>query len=172
MLDLERSHREGFIFAAKAVRGAYMIQERKRSKDMNYDDPIQDNIQNTHENYHKIVDVLLEDKIAHIMVASHNEKTVLHVTKRMEELNIPKRGGGVYFGQLLGMCDHVSFSLGRCGYAAYKYVPYGPIHDVLPYLIRRAEENSDMLGGAGKELRLIKSELKRRWTPKFLSNNS
>lgn len=105
------------------------------------------------------------------MVASHNENTVRLVTAMMAEKGIQKRGGGVYFGQLLGMCDHVSFSLGRCGYAVYKYVPYGPIKDVVPYLIRRAEENSDMLGGAAKERRLIANELKRRLNP-FASRGS
>lgn len=112
--------------------------------------------------YHQVVSTLLRHPQAHVLVATHNEKTVRYVTALMEDLKIPRNGGGVFFGQLLGMCDHVSFSLGHCGYAVYKYVPYGPIHDVIPYLIRRAEENSDMLGGAGKEKKLLAKELWRR----------
>ena len=114
--------------------------------------------------YDTTVSTLLRNPIpTHVLVATHNESTVRKVAALMSELHIPRRGGGVFFGQLLGMCDHVSFSLGRCGYAVYKYVPYGPIHDVLPYLIRRAEENSDMLGGATKERKLLWQEMKRRW---------
>ncbi len=96
------------------------------------------------------------------MVASHNELTVRFVTGLMPSLHRSRSESGVYFGQLLGMCDHVSYSLGRCGFQCYKYLPYGPIHDVLPYLIRRAEENSDLLGGASKERKLLAQELKRR----------
>lgn len=98
----------------------------------------------------------------HLLVATHNEITVRYVTGLMRELNIARAGSGISFGQLLGMCDHVSFSLGTNGYQVYKYVPYGPIGDVIPYLIRRAEENSDVLGGATKERKLMRNELKRR----------
>ena len=143
-----------------------MIQERKRANDMNYEDPIQPNLQATHDNYHQVVEKLLKHPKAHVLVATHNETTVRLVTGMMSSLNIPRTGGGVFFGQLLGMCDHVSFSLGHCGYSVYKYVPYGPIHDVIPYLIRRAEENSDMLGGATKERKLLAKELWRRITGK------
>jgi proline dehydrogenase len=162
-IDLDRAQREGFYFAAKCVRGAYMIQERHRAKDMGYESPIQETLDETHANYHKCVDLILDHiEYADIMVASHNEKTVKYVVQRMQDLGIPVRGGGVFFGQLLGMCDHVSFSLGHSGYMVYKYVPYGPVHEVVPYLLRRAEENSNMLGNAGKEIKLMKHELLRR----------
>jgi proline dehydrogenase len=118
--------------------------------------------------YHAVVSTLLSHTPqAHFMVASHNETTVQFVTQAMKNSGRPRSGGGVYFGQLLGMCDHVSFSLGRCGFQCYKYVPYGPIHDVIPYLIRRAEENSDLLGGATKERRLLWQEIKRRYRVKI-----
>ena len=112
--------------------------------------------------------MLSQPDATQVLVASHNEATVRFVTGLMGAKGISRDGaqGGVFFGQLLGMCDHVSFSLGRCGYSVYKYVPYGPIHDVLPYLIRRAEENSDMLGGATKERKLLWNELKRRYKVK------
>jgi len=173
LLDLERSRREGFTFAAKIVRGAYMVQERKRAKDMDYQDPIMPNIQATHDNYFSVVSTLLRDRSTvvppQVLVASHNEATVRFVTSLMRSPEVARSpsGGGVYFGQLLGMCDHVTLALGRHGFQAYKYVPYGPIHDVLPYLVRRAEENSDMLGGgAAKERELLWREIKRRYKAK------
>jgi proline dehydrogenase len=165
-IDLHRAVKEKFFFAAKCVRGAYMVQERHRAKDMSYESPIQDALEATHENYHKCVDLILDNiDYADIMIASHNEKTVKHVVQRMQDLGVPVRGGGVFFGQLLGMCDHVSFSLGHSGYMVYKYVPYGPVHEVVPYLLRRAEENSNVLGNAGKEIQLLRHELLRRRLP-------
>ena len=96
------------------------------------------------------------------MIASHNETSILSVVQRMHDLGIPRSGGGVAFGQLLGMCDHVTYGLGARGYDAFKYVPYGPIQEVVPYLIRRVEENSDVMGGVGKERELLTMELSRR----------
>ena len=98
-----------------------------------------------------------------LMVASHNQRSIEHTLARMKELSIPQDSrGGVFFAQLLGMADHLSFSLGQHGFMAYKYVPYGPIEEVLPYLLRRAEENSSLLGGTAHEMDLMKSELSRR----------
>lgn len=97
------------------------------------------------------------------MIASHNEGSVAYMVGRIQELGLQPRTCGVFFGQLLGMCDFVTLSLGRAGYAAYKYVPYGPVQGVLPYLIRRAQENSDLVaGGVAKELRMLRQELGRR----------
>ncbi|KAL6067637.1 Proline dehydrogenase [Balamuthia mandrillaris] len=161
-IDLERAKRRDFKFAAKLVRGAYMIQERARALKYNYADPIQPNYEATNQNYHRVMDLILANhERADLMIATHNEKSILHAIQKMREYNIPT-DGGVYFGQLLGMCDHVSFTLGRHGYAVYKYVPYGPVKEVMPYLIRRAEENSDILGGVQKERRMLWEELKRR----------
>jgi len=162
-VDLARAERHGYYFAAKLVRGAYMFQERKRAAKFGYKDPIFPTIEHTHANFHCVLDKILRNiKNRQVMVASHNETSVRFAVQKMHEYNIPKEGGGVYFGQLLGMCDHVSFSLGAQGYGVYKYVPYGPVREVLPYLIRRAEENGDMLGGAHKERSLIAQELLRR----------
>jgi proline dehydrogenase len=130
---------------------------------LGYRDPIQPNIEATHANYHRVVDRILQNvKMSNVMVASHNENSVRFTVQKMQEYGIPASGGGVFFGQLLGMCDHVSFTLGANGYAVYKYVPYGPVQEVVPYLIRRAEENSDILGGVGKETKMIWEELNRR----------
>ncbi|KAJ0393195.1 hypothetical protein P43SY_008618 [Pythium insidiosum] len=162
-IDLERARRENFRFACKLVRGAYMVQERKRAQDMSYADPIHNTIEDTHNNYNAQVEKLLRNNaIASFMVASHNEDSVKNTVRLMDELNIDRRRGGVYFGQLLGMCDHVSYTLGDHKYRVFKYVPYGPIGEVLPYLVRRAQENSGLMSGATKEMTLIKKEVLRR----------
>ncbi|XP_061436808.1 proline dehydrogenase 1, mitochondrial-like isoform X2 [Lethenteron reissneri] len=106
------------------------------------------------------------------MVASHNEGTVRHTLNRMLELQVSPSAGRVYFGQLLGMCDHISFALGEAGYPVYKYVPYGPVREVLPYLSRRAQENRSVLrggGGAALERSLVARELRRRLLAPLLS---
>lgn len=174
-IDLERARRENFKFACKLVRGAYLVQERKRAKDLGYLDPIHDTIDETHFNFNTQVSKLLEaNRLASFMVASHNEDSVRYTIQRMKELGIDRKdpkvidgqqiGGGVYFGQLFGMCDHVSYMLGLSGYQVFKYLPYGPIEEVIPYLIRRAQENAGLLGASEKELLLLKKELRRRFT--------
>ncbi|GMF35514.1 unnamed protein product [Phytophthora lilii] len=162
-IDLERARREKFRFAAKLVRGAYMVQERKRARDKGYADPIHDTIEDTHANYDAQVSKLLRNNhLASFMVASHNEKSVVNTVQQMQDIGISRATGGVYFGQLLGMCDHVSYTLGANAYKVFKYVPYGPIHEVLPYLVRRAQENSGLMSGAQLEMRMLSTEIKRR----------
>ncbi|KAF1772282.1 FAD-linked oxidoreductase-like [Phytophthora cactorum] len=162
-IDLERARREKFRFAAKLVRGAYMVQERKRARDKGYSDPIHDTIEDTHVNYDAQVTKLLRNNhLASFMVATHNEQSVVNTVQQMQDIGISRAAGGVYFGQLLGMCDHVSYTLGANAYKVFKYVPYGPIHEVLPYLIRRAQENSGLMSGAQLEMRMLSTEIKRR----------
>ncbi|XP_071497117.1 proline dehydrogenase 1, mitochondrial-like [Diadema antillarum] len=165
-VDLELARREDFYFGAKLVRGAYMDQERKRAADIGYEDPVNPTYDATNESYTRCLDSVLDliqaGRKINIMVASHNEDTVQHTVQRMQDLDIGPRDRLVYFGQLLGMCDQVSFPLGEMGYAVYKYVPYGPVDDVLPYLSRRAQENSGMLQGVTRERELLWQELKRR----------
>jgi proline dehydrogenase len=160
---LKRSQRENFIFGAKLVRGAYMIQERKRAIDFGYVDPIQKTIQDTHECYDTCAETLARASLsgrACVMAATHNEASVMKLVSIMKSL--AGDTSNISFGQLLGMCDYVSFSLGAAHISVHKYVPYGPVLEVVPYLIRRAQENSDILGGVGKELRLIQDEVSRR----------
>ncbi|XP_017290214.1 proline dehydrogenase 1, mitochondrial [Kryptolebias marmoratus] len=165
-MDVELSRREGWHFAAKLVRGAYMFQERARAKELRYEDPINPDYESTNRMYHKCLDYVLDEialnKKANVMVASHNEDTIKHAVRRMNELGLLPTENKVFFGQLLGMCDQISFPLGQAGFPVYKYVPYGPVSEVMPYLSRRAQENRGFMKGAQKERELLWKELKRR----------
>ncbi|XP_057687716.1 proline dehydrogenase 1, mitochondrial [Corythoichthys intestinalis] len=171
-LAVELSRREGWHFAAKLVRGAYMHQERERALEFDYEDPINPDYESTNEMYHRCLDFVLDEialnKNANVMVASHNEDTVKHTLRRMNELGLLPRENKVFFGQLLGMCDQISFPLGQAGFPVYKYVPYGPVNEVMPYLSRRAQENRGFMKGAQKERALLWKELKRRLTSREL----
>ncbi|XP_061134993.1 proline dehydrogenase 1, mitochondrial isoform X1 [Syngnathus typhle] len=165
-LALELSRRQGWHFAAKLVRGAYMHQERERALESEYEDPINPDYETTNVMYHRCLDYVLDEiarhRNANVMVASHNEDTVKHTLRRMNELALLPRENKVFFGQLLGMCDQISFPLGQAGFPVYKYVPYGPVNEVMPYLSRRAQENRGFMKGAQKERELLWKELKRR----------
>ncbi|XP_032731731.1 proline dehydrogenase 1, mitochondrial-like [Lontra canadensis] len=165
-LDVELARREGWCFGAKLVRGAYMAQERSRAAEIGYEDPIHPTYEATNAMYHRCLNYILEElkhnTRAKVMVASHNEDTVHFTLRRMEELGLYPADRQVYFGQLLGMCDQISFPLGQAGFPVYKYVPYGPVMEVLPYLSRRAMENSGVMKGAQRERKLLWQELKRR----------
>ncbi|XP_031995569.1 proline dehydrogenase 1, mitochondrial isoform X1 [Hylobates moloch] len=165
-LDVELARREGWCFGAKLVRGAYLAQERARAAEIGYEDPINPTYEATNAMYHRCLDYVLEElkhnAKAKVMVASHNEDTVRFALRRMEELGLHPADHQVYFGQLLGMCDQISFPLGQAGYPVYKYVPYGPVMEVLPYLSRRALENSSLMKGTHRERQLMWLELLRR----------
>ena len=147
VLDMEQASRQNFYFGAKLVRGAYMEQERARALSVGYDDPINADYEATSAMYHKCLEECMlrmhankkkpgeKDKIG-IMVASHNADTVRFAIQKMKELDIKPEDRLICFGQLLGMCDQLSFPLGQSGYSVYKYVPYGPVNEVLPYLSR------------------------------------
>nr|XP_033341915.1 proline dehydrogenase 1, mitochondrial isoform X2 [Megalopta genalis] len=172
--DLEQAERQNFYFGAKLVRGAYIEQERARAAAMGYPDPTNPTYEATTESYHKTLMECLrrmkqykdkgEDprKIG-IMVASHNEDTVRFAIEKMKEIGISPEDKVICFGQLLGMCDYITMPLGQSGYSAYKYIPYGPVKEVLPYLSRRAQENRGILKKIKKEKRLLLSEIMRRF---------
>ncbi|XP_026152839.1 proline dehydrogenase 1, mitochondrial [Mastacembelus armatus] len=165
-VDVELSRREGWYFGAKLVRGAYMYQERARAKEIGYEDPINPDYEATNRMYHKCLEYVLEEiehsRKANIMVATHNEDTVNFTLEKMNEMGLSPTENKVYFGQLLGMCDQISFPLGQAGFPVYKYVPYGPVNEVIPYLSRRAQENRGFMKGSQRERSLLWKELKRR----------
>ncbi|XP_077163856.1 proline dehydrogenase 1, mitochondrial [Paroedura picta] len=165
-VDVELSRREDWHFGAKLVRGAYMDQERSRAAELGYEDPINPAYQETSEMYHRCLDYILEEiklhRRASVMVASHNEDTVKFTIRRMAELGIHPSENKISFGQLLGMCDQITFPLGQAGFPVYKYVPYGAVNEVLPYLSRRAQENRGFMTRAKQERHLLWAELKRR----------
>jgi proline dehydrogenase len=147
----------------KLVRGAYMEKERERALKMGYESPIQPNKEGSDKEYNDAIALCVEhiDRVS-ICAGTHNEDSALYLVDLMEKKNIAKFHPHIYFAQLLGMSDHISFNLAHAGYNVAKYVPYGPVKAVLPYLSRRAQENSSVKGQVGRELSLISQELKRR----------
>uniref|UniRef100_A0A182NFZ8 Proline dehydrogenase n=1 Tax=Anopheles dirus TaxID=7168 RepID=A0A182NFZ8_9DIPT len=171
--DLEQAKRQNFYFGAKLVRGAYIEQERARAAALGYEDPTNPSFEATTEMYHKTLteclrririlkDANVDPKKIAIMVASHNEDTVRFAIEKMQEIGIHPEDKVICFGQLLGMCDYITFPLGQAGYSAYKYIPYGPVNEVLPYLSRRAQENKGVLQKIKKEKRLLLTEITKR----------
>ena len=161
---LHKRAKEGnFKIGIKIVRGAYMEKERERAKEMNYPSPICDTKQDTDVNFNDTMEYIfsnLED--ISLFIGTHNEQSSYLAMELMEKLNISKSDNRVWFGQLYGMSDHISFNLASEGYNVAKYVPFGPVKDVMPYLIRRAEENTSVAGQTSRELSLLKKERKRR----------
>jgi len=152
-----------FLLGAKLVRGAYMEKERARAQKMGYASPIHENKIATDKDFNDAAHYCMQhlDTIA-VLVASHNEESNLKVTDTMLANGLEKRHAHIHFSQLYGMSDHISFNLANEGYAVSKYLPFGPIKDVIPYLMRRAEENSSVNGQTGRELLLLRKELARR----------
>ena len=152
-----------FVLGAKLVRGAYMEKERRRAVEMNYTSPIQPDKHSTDKDYNASVQFCIEhlNTIA-VIIASHNEQSNLLATELLQQKNIALNHPHVHFSQLYGMSDNITFNLAKAGCSVSKYLPFGPIKDVIPYLMRRAQENSSVSGQTGRELGLIKLELARR----------
>jgi len=161
--DYEVGVDEGFILGAKIVRGAYMEKERKRAAEKGYPSPIQPDKEATDKDYDEALRFCTDhiDKIA-IVAGTHNEQSCRLLADLMNEKHIRPKNPNVYFSQLLGMSDNLSFNLANANYNVAKYVPYGPIKAVLPYLFRRAQENTAIAGQMSRELGLIVKEKKRR----------
>ncbi|MCC6461712.1 MAG: proline dehydrogenase family protein [Saprospiraceae bacterium] len=159
----DRSRQAGFLLGAKLVRGAYMEKERQRAAAMGYPSPINPDKNSTDDHYNTGVRFCL-DNIQHIALcnASHNADSALLQAELMEKKGIPHNHPNIMFSQLFGMSDNVTFNLARAGFRVSKYVPYGQVQDVIPYLIRRAQENTSVTGDAGRELQLILREVRRR----------
>ena len=157
------SRQRGFILGVKIVRGAYMEKERERAKNKGYPSPIQQDKSFTDGDFNAAVEYCIDniEEIATV-IATHNEYSNLHAAELLDSKGIPHNHHHIHFSQLYGMSDNITFNLAKAGYSVSKYLPFGPIRDVIPYLMRRAQENSSINGQTSRELLLIKSELKRR----------
>jgi proline dehydrogenase len=159
----ERAKAGSFKIGFKIVRGAYMEKERNRAEKMGYKSPICDNKQVTDENFDACMTYILNNlNDISLFIGTHNEQSCYLAMKMMADMGIEKTDNNVWFGQLYGMSDNISFNLAAQGYNVAKYVPFGPVKDVMPYLIRRAEENTSVAGQTSRELNLIKQENRRR----------
>ncbi|MCK4922238.1 MAG: proline dehydrogenase family protein, partial [Bacteroidales bacterium] len=161
--DVDRARNEKFFIGAKFVRGAYMERERERAAEKNYKDPIQIDKESTNKDYNLALEYSLKNiDIVSVFNGTHNEFSSKLMTEIMIKLGISPDDDRCWFSQLYGMSDNISFNLALEGFNVAKYVPYGPVKQVLPYLTRRAEENTSVKGQTGRELNLIKTERKRR----------
>jgi proline dehydrogenase len=161
--DYEVAAKEGFILGVKLVRGAYMEKERKRATESGYPSPIQPDKESADKDYDAALDFCTDhiEKVA-IVAGTHNEDSCRLLTELINKKNIDHKNPHVYFSQLLGMSDNLSFNLADADYNVAKYVPYGPVKAVLPYLFRRAQENTAIAGQMSRELGLITKEKQRR----------
>lgn len=159
----QKSVQEGFKMGVKLVRGAYMEKERNRAKEHTYPDPICKDKSNTDHQFNSAMEYVLKHigQIS-LFAGTHNEESCLQLLSLMEEKNIENNNPNIWFGQLYGMSDHISYNLSHENYNVTKYLPYGPVRDVMPYLIRRAEENTSVAGQTHRELELIRKEISRR----------
>tara|TARA_B100000902_G_scaffold398473_1_gene465375 strand:+ start:16721 stop:17902 length:1182 start_codon:yes stop_codon:yes gene_type:complete len=155
--------KEKYFIGLKIVRGAYHSQEIIKSEENNYSSPVHRYKTKTDEDFNKAIKICVENlNIISICLGTHNEKSTLLLTSLMKKHNIQNNDNRIFFSQLLGMSDHISYNLSKNGYNVAKYVPYGPVKEVIPYLIRRAEENTSITGQMGRELTNIVKERDRR----------
>lgn len=161
--DLKRANEGNYYLGYKFVRGAYMEKERERAEKMGYPSPIQPTKQASDDNYDAGIHFVMEhlDKIS-AFFGTHNEKSTKLLMDKMKEKGLANDDKRIHFGQLYGMSDNITYTLGHGKYNASKYLPYGSVKDVVPYLTRRARENTSVAGQTGRELSLIQKELKRR----------
>ena len=161
--EINRAKEHKYILGVKIVRGAYMEKERNRADDLGYPSPIQVNKAASDKDYNSALELSVSNiENVSICAGTHNEESSLFLTELLKKHNLSKDDSRLYFAQLLGMSDHISFNLAHHGYLVAKYVPYGPIKEVLPYLLRRADENTSVAGQTSRELTLIIKEKERR----------
>lgn len=154
---------KNFLLGVKLVRGAYMEKERKRALQLNYPSPIQPNKASSDKDYNDAIHFCIDRiKVIATIIASHNEESNLLTTQLLQQKKLSLHHPHIHFSQLYGMSDHITFNLAKAGCSVSKYVPFGPIKDVVPYLMRRAQENSSVKGQTGRELSLLRKEIKRR----------
>ncbi|MCH5597271.1 proline dehydrogenase family protein [Niabella ginsengisoli] len=160
---IDAAKERNFILGVKLVRGAYMEKERKRAEEEGYASPIQPDKISSDRDFDAGVALCITnlDRVG-LLVASHNEHSNMLAVEKLQQNNIPFNHPHVNFSQLYGMSDNITFNLAKAGCNVSKYLPFGPIEDVIPYLMRRAQENTSVKGQTGRELGLIEKELKRR----------
>ncbi len=159
----QQAKTEGFYIGMKIVRGAYMEKENLRAEEKGYPTPICESKEATDLNYDAAIHYMVEnlDRMA-IFAGTHNELSSYKLMEYLQELKVEKNDARIWFGQLYGMSDNISYNLSANGYNNAKYLPFGPVRDVMPYLIRRAEENTSVAGQTSRELKLITAERNRR----------
>lgn len=161
--SIDSAREKGYFYAVKIVRGAYMEKERNRAEEKGYPSPIQPDKKSCDKDYNSALEIALENlDIVAICAGTHNEESALRLAKMIEDKGVSPNDSRIYFAQLLGMSDHISFNIANAGFNVAKYVPYGPVKEVMPYLLRRADENTSVAGQTGRELSLIMKERKRR----------
>lgn len=158
----QRALKKGYYIGMKVVRGAYMEKERERAEEKGYPSPICADKQATDDNYNAVIQYMVENQHMALFAGTHNEESSYLLMDLAKKHGIALNDPRMWFGQLYGMSDHISFNLSKEGYNVAKYVPFGPVRDVMPYLIRRAEENTSVAGQTSRELNLLKTERKRR----------
>lgn len=159
----QKAKSKGYKLGFKIVRGAYLEKENERAIEKGYRTPICDSKKATDDNFNKIMKYIIDNlNDIELFVGTHNEASTYLAMDLMAEKQIEKSDDRIWFGQLFGMSDHITFNLGAEGYNVAKYVPFGPVKDVMPYLIRRAEENTSVAGQTNRELMLLKKEKARR----------
>ncbi|WP_445747315.1 proline dehydrogenase family protein [Polaribacter sp.] len=157
-----KAQEKGYHIGMKVVRGAYMEKERERAEEKGYRSPICDTKKDTDDNYDAAIKFIMEHPKMALFAGTHNENSSYLLMELANKYQIEKNDKRMWFGQLFGMSDHISFNLAREGYNVAKYLPFGPVRDVMPYLIRRAEENTSVAGQTSRELNLLTTERKRR----------
>jgi proline dehydrogenase len=163
MHSYEAAEKRNFLLGVKLVRGAYMEKEKKRAEEKNYASPIQPHKEASDRDYNEAIRFCM-DRIERtgLIVASHNENSNLLSADILKEKGLPLNHPHVHFSQLYGMSDNITYNLAMAGCSVSKYLPFGPIHDVIPYLMRRAQENTSVGGQTSRELSLVKKEMRRR----------
>ncbi len=159
----EKAKKENFKIGIKLVRGAYMEKENERAEEREYPSPICASKEATDANFDTAISYMVDhlDTIS-VFAGTHNEQSCYKLMELMSTKGIDATDPRIWFGQLYGMSDHITFNLAKLGYHVAKYLPFGPVRDVMPYLIRRAEENTSVAGQTSRELSLLKKERKRR----------
>lgn len=160
---VKTARQQGYCLGVKLVRGAYMEKERQRAHEMEYCEPVHGTKEETDRDFNRAIDFCLENKdVVSLCLGTHNEYSSLYLAEEMRRRGIAPNDTRFWFAQLLGMSDNISYNLAKAGYNVAKYVPYGPVEAVMPYLFRRAEENTSVAGQASREFSLLKREIERR----------